>query len=225
MNPLLGWYLFFLGVAAGCVLVTLTVYQKVTPRWLRWLLLALGLLTVSRYVTMALAALSDDPRRWWALRHCWFASTIGLTTPAVLVIDQLLRHPALSPKKMLRWFSPFLIAYLVIILLGRYETRQDPVAGWVPMLVGWSRLLLSLVQTLFVCGFAVICVLAMRLMRSRSVRGALAALLIGFLYLGLDGILLALGRTYFRPFLFSEMLTLLALGHAYDVALRRASSA
>jgi len=231
MTPLLGWYLFLLGLATGCVLLTLTVYGKVSPRWLRYLLVGLSLFVASRYVTMAYFAISDIPQQWrthvpphWqVLRTCWYATALGLTTPAVLVIDQLLRHPALSPKKILQWFSPFLLAYVAIILCGRYQLVQDPVVGWVMRLSGWALAVLVVVQAAFVIGFVAICGFLLRQLRSRSVRAALVGLMAAFLYLGLDGVLLVLGRTYFRPFLFSEMLALLALAHAYDVALRRSS--
>src|SRR3989338_202067 len=146
--PLAGWYLFFLGLATGIVLLDVTVYRKLPSRWLRWTLIALAAFVASRYLTMALFALSDDPQRWWVLRRCWFAPAVGLTLPSVLVLDQLLRHPAWSAAKALRYFSPFLVIYCAVILFGRFELTQHTL-GWRPTLVGGWRALLALTQTVF----------------------------------------------------------------------------
>ncbi|MBI4355611.1 MAG: hypothetical protein HY597_04085 [Candidatus Omnitrophica bacterium] len=226
MTSILGWYLFFLGLAAGCVVVTLTRYEQVSPRWLRGVLMGLGGLLLARCALMAGLALSDDPQPWWVWHRLWFVTAMGLTLPAVLVIDQLLRHPALSPKKILRWCSPVLAACLIIVLCGRTQRHGDPLIGWVPQLTGFWRVGWAVGQTLFVLGFTTICVLVMRLMRSRSVRAALLALLLAFLPVGVQGLLVLLGRPWppsaiLNPFV--EIGILCALGHAYDVALRRSS--
>lgn len=220
--PLTGWYLFFLGLATGIIVLDVTVYRKLSPRWLRWTLIALAAFVASRYITMALFALSDEPRRWWALRYCWLATSVGLTTPSLLVLDQLVRHPSWSATKVLRYFAPFLVVYLLVIVFGRFELRQDPSLGWQLDLVGAWRLILAAVQAVFLLGFATLCTLLLLRLRSRRVRVAIAALLLAHLYLGLDGLLVAFGVSYFRPFLFSEILTLAAIGHAFDTALQRA---
>ena len=215
-----GAYLFFLGVASGLALLTLTAYRYVSPLWLRWLLRLVGLFVLSRYVAMALFTAEDAVHRVWSLRYCWFATSVGVTLPSVIAIDQLLRHPALSPKKLLIWFSPFLLVYAVVILFARMTPAPDPVIGWIPRLqLGW-QLLLAAVQTIFVLGFVGICGVVIRKVPVAAVRSALSLLAVSHLYLGFDGLLLALGRWYFRPFLFSEMLALVSIWHAYETSVR-----
>ena len=79
-------------------------------------------------------------------------------------------------------------------------------------------MLLGITQSVFVVLFVGFCVLLMRQLSSASIRLALFWLAIGHLTLALDGLLVASGGWYFRPFLFSEMLTLLAIWHAYETS-------
>ena len=211
-------YLFLLGLASGIALLTITGYRRVSPAWLKWLLVMSGMLVISRYLTMALFTSAEAPQRFWALRHCWFATSIGLTLPSVFAIDALLRHPAMTPNKLLSWFSPFLIAYSAVILLADGTPVADKVVGWTPSLSAGWRTFVSTVEGVFVLGFVGTCALLMRNIASRSIRIALLGLALGHSYLGLDGLLLALGAWYFRPFLYSEMLTLLAIWHAYETS-------
>lgn len=216
MASLTGPYLFLLGLASGVAILTATAYRRVSPVWLRWLLIASGCFMMSRYFTMALFTAPDAPQRFWALRHCWFASLIGLSLPSVFAIDQLVKHPAISPKKLLVWLSPFLLVWAAIILFGHSIPRPDPSLGWTLSLsTGW-RWVASSVQTVFMIGIIGICVMLMLKLPSRPIRMALLGLVLGYGYLGVDGLLLALGASYFRPFLYSEMVTLLAIWHAYE---------
>ena len=218
MAALAGPYLFLLGLASGFVILAITAYRRVSPRWLRWLLMAAGLFMLSRYATLALFTHPEAPQRFWALRHCWFASSIGLTLPSVFAIDQLVKHPAMSPKTLLRWFTPFLIVYALVMLFGSFTPRPDPWVGWTLGLGPVWRVVLLVTQAVFVLGFIGICVMVMLKFPSRSVRLALLGLAAGHGYLGVDGLILALDGAYFRPFLYSEMVTLLAIWHAYETA-------
>lgn len=225
MPSLTSPYLFLLGLASGLTILTITSYRHVSPRWLKWLLIATGVFVISRYVTMALFTLPNAPEHFRWLRHCWYATSVGLTLPSIMAIDQLLRHPAWSPKKLLVWFSPFLAADAAVILFAS-PLIPEHVEPWSPVLGrGWGWLL-SIVQSVFVVGFISLCVLLMRKIPSRPIRMALLALTVGQAYLGVDGLLLAMGKWYFRPFLYSEMLTLLAIWYAYETsaALQRAGS-
>ncbi len=213
-------YVFLLGLASGIALLAITAYRHVSPAWLKWLLIAMGLFVLSRYVAMACFTTPDAPQRVWPLRYCWFATSVGLTLPSVLVIDQLLRHPAMSPKKLLIWFCPFLLVHSAVILFGDATPVPDRIVGWMPRLSPFWQGLLSLTQAVFVIGFVGICLALVRKFRSRPIQTALLWLAMAHVYLGVDGVLLAMGRWYVRPFLFSEMLTLLALWHAYDTSAR-----
>ena len=218
MASLAGVYLFCLGLASGLTLLTITGYRRVSPRWLKWVLVASGLFVMSRYVTMAIFTRADAPQHFWMLRRCWWATSVGLTLPSVFAIDQLVRHPALSPNKILRWFAPFLLVYALVILVGSSHPVPDRVIGWMPRLEGGWRFLLALTQSAFVVTFVGFCVLLIRKLPSAPIRLPLFWLAVGHLTLALDGLLVASGRWYFRPFLFSEMLTLLAIWHAYETS-------
>ena len=214
-----GAYLFLLGLAGGLALLSISAYRHVSPAWLRGLLIGTGLFVFSRYVAMALFTSPDAPQRFWVLRHCWLATSLGLTLSSVFAVDQLVRHPAMSAKRLLRWFAPFLIIYALVILVGPMTPVSDRfVGGWVPRLSpGWQRLL-SVTHSLFVTGFTGASLLLIRKIPSWPIRLALGGLVAAHLYLAADGLLLMLGRWYFRPYLYSEMLALLALWNAYETA-------
>ena len=218
MASLAGIYLFLLGLASGMAVLTLTAYRRVSPAWLRWLLIASGAFLISRYLAMAFFATTESPERVWGWRHCWFATSLGLTLSSVFAVDQLIRHPAISPKKLLAWYSPFLIIYGAVILFAQMTVVPDKVAGWaVRLSPGWQRLL-STTHGVFVLAFLSICALLMRKIPSRPIRTALLGLILAHGVLAMDGTLMALGVWYFRPYLYSEMLALFALWHAYETS-------
>ena len=211
-------YVFLLGLSSGVTLLSLTAYRRISPPWLKWSLLVTGCFTFSRYVTMALFAGSPDPQRVWFLRPCYFATSIGLPLPSAFAVDQLLRHPAMTPKKLLRWCSPFLIASLAGMFLSSATPIPDRIMGWMPHLnPGWQW------WFVFIHGSFVIVFIGMILtiwpkVPSPRVRLALLGLTLGHSALALDGLLRLLGVWYFRPFLYSEMLTLIAIWHAYETS-------
>ena len=218
LGPVVAWYLVMLGLGMGLTVLLLTAYLYISPRWLKWVLLVIGLFVISRYVTMALFATSANPNTWWGLRRCWFATSVGLTFPGVVALDQLVRHPAMTPKKLMQWFSPFLGAYAVVLLLGQFELVPDPVVGMSPRLVGWAVGVLAFVQAVFVTGFLGVSLLLIKKLPSPRIQMALAGLMVAYASLGLDGLLVALHRWYVRPFLFSEIAALVALWFAFDTA-------
>ena len=216
--PLAGAYLFLLGLASGLALLTLSAYRRVSPRWLRSLLFALGLLVIGRYLTLALFTQPDAPQRFWPLRHLWFGTSVGLTIPSVFAVDQLIRHPAMTPKKLLQWFSPFLAVYGAVMLLAPLRPAFDPVAGWSLRLSGGWQALLSAVQGVFVVGFVGACALFFKKIPSAPIRVSLVWLAAAQVSLALDGLIPAVGGWYVRPSLYSEMLALLAIWHAYETS-------
>lgn len=213
-----GAYLFLLGAASGLAVLAISSYRRLSPAWLKWLLVASGVFLVSRYVTMGLFTHPDAPERYWALRRCWYASAIGLTLPSVFAVDQLIRHPAMTPGKLLRWYAPFLAVYAAVMLLGNAQPAADPLIGWVPRLSPAWRLVVSVTQGLFVAGFLAVCGLLARKIPVRRIRMALSVLMAAQAYLALDGLIVAFGGWYPRPFLYSEMAMLLALWYAFETA-------
>ena len=216
MPPLAAVYLFLLGLASGIAVLTVTAYRRVSPPWLKWLLVGSGLLASTRYAAMAVFATTPSPERWGLLRHGWFATSLSLTLASVCAIDQLIRHPAMSPRKLLLWFSPFFLIYMAVILVAPTRLVPDPVSGWAVRLApGWQGLL-AVTHTIFVIAFLGGCATLIGKIPSKPIRAALLGLAMGQLLLALDGLLVSVGVWYFRPYLYSEMLMLLALWHAYE---------
>jgi hypothetical protein len=213
-----GAYLFLLGFACGPALLAVSAYGTVSPRWVRWLLVAAGGLVIARYVVMAAFALAETPDRLWAWHRLWFGSMVGLTVPGVFAIDALIRHPAMTPKKLLLRFSPFLAAYLVLAMFAEARPAADRLMGWsVALTPGW-RLAAGVVQSAFVMGAVGLCVLLIRKIPVRPIQLALGLLALAYACLAADGLILAGGGWYARPFLYSEMCTSLSLWHAFRTA-------
>jgi len=218
MTTLAQAYFFLLGVACGVALLPVAAYRRVTPIWLRGLLIACGLLVIGRYLVMALFASPDAPERFGAVRRLWFGSAIGLTVPSAFAVDQLLRHPAMTPKRLLGWLAPFIAIGAAILLIAEATLVPDPLIGWSVRLLGPWRWLLPAAEGAFVVAFLAIVGLLVRKLPSGPMRRALWGLAAGQALLGLDGLIVALGGWYVRPFLYTEMLMGLALWHAYETA-------
>ncbi|MBI2885239.1 MAG: hypothetical protein HYY15_03595 [Candidatus Omnitrophica bacterium] len=218
MSPAGGWYLFCLGLAAGLAVLAMSAYLAVSPRWLRWMLLGCGMLMILRYLCMtSLALLLTPPNSFW-LHRFWFGSTIGLTFPTLVALDQLVRHPAVTPRLLLRWYAPFFGVFLLVLLFGRIQLVSDPLIGLRPTL-GWFGLgPLILADTVFVAGVFGLCAVLWRRLTSLPIRLALAGLLAAYAALAIDGLSLLTGGWVERPFLFSEMLALAALWAAFHIA-------
>jgi len=217
MTPLIGVYLFLLGFASGLALLAAASFRHVSPRWLQWLLTATACLVISRYVTMALFTAPEAFRRFWPLRWLWFTGPVALTLPGVFAMDQLLQHPAMSPKTILRWYAPFLAVYAVVLIFGVGPTAEVPEAWNTSVSPVW-RMILSTAHGIFTLAFLAACVVLVRKPLAGRARLALLGLAAAYLYLAFDGVLLAFNGWYFRPFLFSEMVALVAIWNAFDTA-------
>jgi hypothetical protein len=124
----------------------------------------------------------------------------------------------MTPRTLLIRFSPFLVGYGLVLLCARGTLIPDRVIGWAFALTPPWRMFLSMIHLIFIIGFIGLCVLLIWKLPSRPIRFALCGLVLGHAYLGLDGLILTMGGWYFRPYLYSEMLTLLAIWHAYETS-------
>jgi hypothetical protein len=176
---------FLFGLTSGLVILLLTAYRRLSPRWLKWLLIVMALLLLSGYVTLAYVAVDESWLRWWR-----FIRSVGLTLPGLFAVDQLIRHPAVTPKKVLRWYSPWFMAY--------------GIASFTP----WWRWTVPAVTTFFSLMLLWISGMVIRKLPDRRIRLALISLSLAYLAMGLSGLLLA------------DMLLLLALWSAFDTSVR-----
>ena len=211
-------YLFLLGLACGVALLSLTAYLRLSPPWLKWLLIGSGVLVISRYAAMFALATAADPSQVGWMRHCWFATSLALPLQSVFAVDQLIRHPAMTPRKLLVRFAPFLAVYAAVMLVGVTVPMPDRILGWTLRLTQPWQGVLSLTHLIFVLSFLGVCGTMIRKIPVTATRVALAGLMLGQLALTLDGIMLATSRWYFRPYLFSEMLVLIMIWHAHRTA-------
>ncbi len=217
-HPLQGWYLFCVGLAAGIAILALTSYATLSPRWLKWIVLASGVFAASRYLAIAICALHPDASSSWILRRCWFGTSVGLTLPSVVALDQLVRHPAMSPTKLLQRFAPFLAGYAAVLIFGSFDAQPDLLLGMHLHLVGWAAVFLAIIQSCFVLLFLGLSILIIRKLPVRRIQLAIAGLMLAHLYLGVDGVLESAHLWSVRPFLFSEILALLAIWWALQTA-------
>jgi hypothetical protein len=211
-------YLFLLGLACGVSLLPLSLYAAQSPRWVRALLVLLGALTAGRYLAMAAFAAVDDPYKIWFWHRLWFGSAIGLTVPGIFAVDALIRHPAMTPEKLVKRIAPLLGAYAFLALFAQAKPAVDRMIGWTIELAPVWKVFAALVQAVFVGGMLAICVQLIRKIEVSSIRLALGLLALAYAGLAADGILLACGGWYPRPFLFTEMLANLSLYHAFRTA-------
>ena len=192
MDPM-GVRLFALGFSAGLTTLTMSAYRRASPRWLRWLLLGSGLLVMGRYAALA----AQPPLHDGLFRIADAGSLIGLTLPGIFAIDQVLRHPALSPKILLRWYAPFAILVSGWLLLRAKGSVGDQVLA---------------IQGLSSLSIAGACLLVMRRFPVPAARRALLGLVLGYL---------GCAMVHLLPvplFLLAELPILLALWYAYEVA-------
>lgn len=191
-----GAYLFLLGLSCGITLCAATAYRRITPSWLRLLLMACSLFVASRYVAMALFTSPDAPSSVW----------VGLAVPSIFAVDQVLRHPAMTPTKLLRWCAPLVAAYAAV--LGAATVSPVPDAfGWAPQLSQPWRTLLPVIQLLFVAGFVAVNGLFIMKVPVKPVRIALLVLATAQVFLLFGG-------------LAAEMFAVLAVWYAFDTGTR-----
>lgn len=129
----------------------------------------------------------------------WMARSIGLTLPAVFAIDQLIRHPAMTPHKLLRWYAPFPIIQGAALM----GPAIAPIA----------------VEVIFLIGFVGVCLMLWRKIPSWPIQRALLGLVFAYGYLGVSVFLVGCGTGY-TLLLYAEMVALLALWYAYETGAR-----
>ena len=122
----------------------------------------------------------------------------------------------MTPKKLVTWYAPFFAIDAFVILCGPLTIAVD--AAIAPRLTGWAAALLGTAHSVFVLGFLWLAWQAARRFPVATIRRAIFALMGSYLYLGVEGILVATGHGTPHPFLISEMLASVAIWFALDTA-------
>ncbi len=199
MFPFASTPLFLLGLASGVALLPIASYRHASPAWLKWLLIASGVALISRY--NLIAAWVDPTWRAslppWIVRSCWMARFVGFTLPAAFAIDQLIRHPAMTPQRLLRGYAPFALA------AGAGLAIPGPA--------------IIIVQLIFLVGFTGLCLVLIRKIPSTPIRRALVSLAMAYGYLAGDALTAALSQSS-ALFLLPELAALVALWYAYETS-------
>ena len=163
---------YLLGLASGVALLPVLAFCQISTGWVRGLLIVgQALAAFSHALTASLGA--DPAVEAWAARIGW-AAAAGTVAVSAFAVDQLLRHPAMTPRRLLLWIAPFLAGPLAAAVLG-------PGAGWATGAAQATGAVFSLL-------FAVVTLwLAMRLPvpKIRLMLGFLAAAHLGLLAAGL----------------------------------------
>lgn len=200
---------FLLGLTSGLAVLTLTAYRRVSPTWLKGLLIAVGGLIISSYFIQA-ADISLHER---IDRLLMGLHVIGLTLPCVFAIDQLIRHPAITPKKLLQWYSPFA---LLCLMVGFVVSNPDNLFAAINSSVTvW--LWLMVLHGLFIIGLVTVCVLLFRKIPSPSIRTALSGVTLGQIAVALTAFA-ALWRLPDWSLFIAESIAWVTLWYAYDTS-------
>lgn len=113
------WTVFLLGWAVGASALLFSEYLALSPRWFRWVIAAAGFGVVLRYWLLALTAITPVPLAAWMIDGVDVWAAVSLTFPCAVALDQLVRHPAMTPKKLLRSYAPVAAAWMVAVIVNR----------------------------------------------------------------------------------------------------------
>jgi hypothetical protein len=123
-------------LASGLCGIVLLEYFRLSPRWFRWVLMLAGMGVAGRYALQAVQIiLQTSPAPAGRLMAVWAA--IGLTLPCAAALDQLVRHPAMTPKKLLQAYAPFAMVLAPVVAFSG------------PGMAASDRLMLAFMQGLF----------------------------------------------------------------------------
>ena len=172
-----------------------------------------------RYRLMAAALGNGDLGLWWTIRSVWCVHLVALTWPAVVAADQLIRHPAVTPRALVRWYVPMAMAGLGVIVLGQIGLVPESGVGMRLALLGaWAR-----AAGLLLGSFSIILIvvggMVWRRLLPGPVKTSLSALLAAYALVGLEGVV-QLVRPSPAPWLWPEMIAFLALWNAFQTAQR-----
>jgi len=170
---------------------------------LRWLLVASGVLLVGLYATRPVIILRQA--QTWVFSSWWAARFIGLTLPAVFAVDQLIRHPAMTPQTLLR-------GYVVVLVIVFAALGLSPLVGALHFFI----------QIAFLLGFTGVCLMLMRKIPSPPIQRTLLVLALAYGYLALT--LLWLSPASLYPYPYPDMVCLVVLWYAYETGAQLARS-
>lgn len=186
---------FFFGLGVGLILLLSSALRAVSPRWLRLFLIGCLLPQAAGYL--------------FHIPHLFMPASAGLLLCSIFAVDQLIRHPAMSAKKLLVWCSPVLV-FTAATCLALWLAAQW-ISPW------WQARLTESVVVLGGAGFIGWVCLLLAKVPSAAMRRALIMLAAAHA--------LQAGAVFFFAWttgrlvtLHADLALLLALWHAYDTA-------
>ncbi|MBI4597675.1 MAG: hypothetical protein HY737_04645 [Candidatus Omnitrophica bacterium] len=195
MNPA---DIYLVGLASGVVLLPITSFRRLSPLWLKLLLVAAGCLLIIRYLMLGLPDPVAPPMGRWSAPFVRLTGAIGVTLPGIFAMDQLIRHPAMTPQKLLRWCAPLIALDLVTC---------------------WRIPLAMLVQGAVGLGLASACAMLGGKIPVPSIRKPLAILGLAYGMWAAANLLIGLATAIpLRWMLLAELNLMLAVWHAFDMS-------
>ena len=112
--PMAGFYM--LGLVTGTALFPVWTFGRVSPSWMRGLILGCQLVIAAHYCLLGqMPPAGPDDLQWF--RPVWLAQGAQVIVSAV-VLDQLIRHPAMSPRRLLLAAGPFAAVPVLAAIIG-----------------------------------------------------------------------------------------------------------
>lgn len=170
------WSVFLLGLSTGVSALWFSEYLLLSPGWFRWVLVVSGIGVMSRYLLLFLTMISWVPWPGGVIRLIEVWAAIGLTLPCAVALDQLVRHPAMTPKKLLLRYAPMAAAFAPLLILGHASRWPDPVLGAIVGLSGSDAKALAILHGAFALITVWIVALLIRKLPGLPLRRAFTAL-------------------------------------------------
>lgn len=196
--------IYLTGIASGTVLLAMSAYRHASPVWLKWLLWITGLFLILRYTLTVLFLESGSLHFFQLQSYRWAVATACLCVPALFVIDQMLRHPAMSPEKFARIALPAILIQALCVLFG----DQFAFLGWVSFGV----------FQLFALALVVFCIRLWPQIPNTLLKRALSILIAALAFLAGESIMSLMGSTLSASGVLAEILMLAALWHTYETS-------
>lgn len=205
-------------VAIGVLMLNIGIVSKKEYPVMKWVCIGLFAFSMMRYLTLIVYGDSPSLGQLEVLKYFYLATSIGLTMPLASVIWYITPHlrEKIAYLKYMAFYIPWIIFYLVLIVIQPTEIKLGESFGYTLALTGdWPKYL-SIAQGSFVVITFSICLWGWCKYKNSHLRSQYLALLLALVALGLDGLGYFIPTlSIFPPFTVSEVLGFLAIGYGF----------